>query len=218
MSANSVPTKQTHTNQNAFNWRQYANVVTKPAASVFAYALTASIGLLESLAFLLLWSRGGTVADALYWFAIAFVASMFLAGTIALAAYISFRKEYIDNSKTNHQRTDTTYKPVPARVERGERLMTKDDNGSILIGRHRFSHRQRRMMARGLKTGDNVSHELLHKVGFGGGDIKAHTNRQLYNDIQSELVRLGYCYESGKLTKLSEKGASELLEHPDIGY
>lgn len=216
MSVDSVPTKQTHTNQNAFNWRQYSNIVTKPAASVFAYALTASIGLLESLAFLLLWSRGGTVADALYWFAIAFVASMFLAGTIALAAYIAFRKEYIENSQTNHQRTDTTYKPVPASAERGERPIAKtgEHKGSMKIGRYRFSHRQRRMLARDLAVNDNISHEVLHQIGFGSGDIKAHTNRTLYNDIQSELIRLGYCVKSGKLTKLSEKGFREWLEHP----
>ena len=214
MSVDSVPSKQTHTNQSAFNWRQYANAVSKPTASIFAYALTTSIGLLESLAFLLLWSRGGTVSDALYWFSIALVASMFLAGTMALSAYITFRHEYIDNSFTNHQRTDTEYKAVKAQPEPGERPMTKNENGSLLIGRHRFSHRQRRLLARQLSVGDNVSHEVLHQIGLASGDIKSAANRRLFNDIQGELVRLGYAAKNGRSTQLTDKGFREWLAHP----
>ena len=214
MSVDSVPSKQTHTNQSAFNWRQYTNAVSKPTASIFAYALTASIGLLESLAFLLLWSRGGTVSDALYWFSIALVASMFLAGTMALSAYITFRHEYIDNSFTNHQRTDTEYKAVKAQPEPEAQRMFSNHNGSLKVGRHRFSHRQRRQLARMLAVGDNITHEILKQVGMVTGDVKRHDNRETLNSIQDELVRLGYAVKNGRNTQLTDKGFREWLDHP----
>ena len=210
-----IPRTRTESRRKGFNMRQYPNAVLTPVNRVFGYAITAAFGLFEGVTFVILWRSGASLNDAVFWFIIAGAFALGVGGLGALDTFIRLHDDYIDLMETYNERIETDYRTPKAKViDIGHRPITRQDNGSMSIGRHSFSPRQRRQLARLLDVGDNITHETLKQIGMISGDIKAHHNREKANEIQAELIRLGYAAMNGRSKQLTQKGYEELLDHP----
>ena len=219
MPLTNVPTSEVKTSQHSVSYEQHQRAVYRPTAQLFAYRLATCMAATCFVVTFGIIAFRASMRTALPWYGLAAMAAILISGGLAVKDYQRFHEDHRQDAVRVHERTHTEYKAHKTEHEPAQRPMTRDDSGTLKLGRYGYSHTQRRKLARGipgkfgpLQTGDNVSHKVLHAIGMVSGDIKRHG--QKLNDIQDDLCDIGYCVKNGALTQLTEKGYREWLDHP----
>ena len=214
MTVESIPRHTVESRHNGMNWRQYPTAVNKPAARLFAYALTASFGLFESVALLMLWRSNATLEDAVYWFLIAGFAALFIGGISGTAAFIDLHNDYVELSTTASERTQTEYRTVKAQPAPATRTMTSHPAtpNHITVGKFGFTNYNLTRLARTIANGGTFSHSALADAKV-IGDRTTPGNAQKARDVQAELIRLGYAYTVGRNTACNSQGRDWLAPY-----